>query len=299
MLILNNVETTDDYSADVTLESLFGGRLVYLVANASVVARFRPIPDLVVGAGSKVAEYGPEQVLTPQSSFIDKISGVKFRSAVSGTPGRVVATLSEPGDILPASGTPFTGTLAASGGVGVTGVIDRDTALIDVAATGAETDVYSFTVPGGTLAVDGQLRAFLQGDMLYNNVAGNTCTLRLYFGPAPLGTLQLADNPSSSVLAAARQPWTWRIEISNLGSLSSQMITAELRSVQPDAAAPVAGAGAYEFRNDFILEGGLLGLAVPAAIDTAADQLLRLTAQWSAASANNSWRKRYAILEAI
>lgn len=114
MLVLDNIETTDVFANALTLESKFGGRLVYVVANQSAVARFRPLVEI---GGSDTAAYGPEVLLTPQSSFIDKISGVQFRSAVAGSPARIVAQLSEPGDILPASGTPFTGTLAASGDV--------------------------------------------------------------------------------------------------------------------------------------------------------------------------------------
>lgn len=114
MLVIDNQETADDYAATLTLESKFGGRLVYLVANQSAVARFRPLVEV---GGSDTAEYGPEILLTPQSSFIDRISAAKFRSAVVGQPARVIAQLSEPGDILPASGTPFTGVIQASGQV--------------------------------------------------------------------------------------------------------------------------------------------------------------------------------------
>ncbi len=119
MLTINNEATANDYTQALTLESRLpasikeGGRLVYVVANASVVARFRPLLD----ASSGQAEYGPELLLTPQASFIDRISAAKFKSAVPGSPGRVVAQLTEPGDILPASGTPFTQVLSGSGAV--------------------------------------------------------------------------------------------------------------------------------------------------------------------------------------
>jgi len=114
VLIISNKETGDDYSASLTMESELGGRLVYLIANQSVIASFRPLLEL---GGSQAASYGPEQLLTPQSGVIDKISGAKFRSAITGTPGRIIAQLSEPGDVLPAAGTPFTQSLAASGSV--------------------------------------------------------------------------------------------------------------------------------------------------------------------------------------
>lgn len=114
MLTIANKPTADDYTAELTMESELGGRLVYLVANQSVAARFRP---LVEHGGSGAAEYGPEQLLTPQSGVIDKISAAKFRSAVAGSPARIIAQLTEPGDILPAAGTPFTQSLSATGSV--------------------------------------------------------------------------------------------------------------------------------------------------------------------------------------
>lgn len=119
MLTINNEATLDDYAALLTLESKYGGRLVYVVANNSAVVRFRPLVEL---GGSEGAAYGAEQVLTPSASFVEKVSGVQFRSAVAGNPARVIATLSEPGDVLPASGTPFTQTLAASGAASTTGI---------------------------------------------------------------------------------------------------------------------------------------------------------------------------------
>lgn len=294
MLVINNEATTDDYSDALTLESPYGGRLVYLVANASAVVQMRRIPD---DPHALVHDYGPEQIFTPQSSFVDRISAARFRSAVAGSPARIIASLSEPGDVLPASGTPFTGVLAASGGVGTTGVINKDTALIDVAASAAETDLYNFSVPAGALTSDGQLRLMIQGDFLYNNVVGNTVTIRIYLG----GTLLTAYAMSGGVLAAVRRAWELRPTISALGATNSQMMTAIMNTVPPDlggGAAPLAGIGGWDWRNNTPTLS-TMGLGVPATLDMTAAQILRVTAQWSAASANNSWRKRYAILEAI
>lgn len=135
MLTITNVETQDDFVPALTLESPFGGRLVYLVANQSAVAQFKPIPETPY---ARLADWQPADgvLLTPQSSFIDKIAGVRFRSGTAGTPARIVAQLSEPGDILPASGTPFSGTLAASGQVGTATFIPRYTVAEFKALTG-------------------------------------------------------------------------------------------------------------------------------------------------------------------
>lgn len=116
MLVIDNAETQDDYVQALTLESPYGGRLVYVVANQSARVQYKPVPD---DPHAALADWQPPDgmLLTPQSSFIDKISGVRFKTAVAGSPARILAQLSEPGDILPASGTPFTGTLASSGAV--------------------------------------------------------------------------------------------------------------------------------------------------------------------------------------
>ncbi|MGH7348051.1 MAG: hypothetical protein ACREK4_24310, partial [Candidatus Rokuibacteriota bacterium] len=122
------------------------------------------------------------QVLTPQSSFIDKISGVQFRSAVAGTPARVVATLSEPGDILPASGTPFTGTLAASGGfsevaVGEEVAYQEFTANVAVGVAPGTTVVNapSFDADG----VSFYLVEFF-APLITPNIASSQCNIRLF-----------------------------------------------------------------------------------------------------------------------
>lgn len=121
MLIIDNQETQNDYAPALTLESPYGGRLVYVVANQSARVQYKPVPDTPHAA---IADWQPPEglLLTPQSSFIDKIAGVRFKTEVAGSPARIVAQLSEPGDILPASGTPFTGALAAGGAVAGAGL---------------------------------------------------------------------------------------------------------------------------------------------------------------------------------
>lgn len=144
MLVIDNLETQTAYVRELTLESNFGGRLVYVVANQSAIARYRPLGDQAGSAEG--AAYGSEILLTPQSSFIDKISGVQFRSAIAGSPARIIAQLSEPGDILPASGTPFTSVLSAAGGVaGVT------TALFDSVLSAAAASFDATGIPSTSI----------------------------------------------------------------------------------------------------------------------------------------------------
>lgn len=143
MLLLSNVAVQDSFSDALTMESDFGGRLVYLVANNSVIARFRP---LLERGGTGTAEYGGDTLLTPQSGTIDRISGVKFRNAEAGKTARIIAILSEPGDILPAAGTPFSAVLTAAGGAA--GLVGVNVGTIAMWGGGAD--------PPGWLICDGR-----------------------------------------------------------------------------------------------------------------------------------------------
>lgn len=133
MLVIANVATQDAYVDALTLISQRGGgRLAFVVANAAVLMQLQPLYDKASGA----AEFGPEFLLTPSNGMFDNISGVRFRSAVAGTPAQVIAQLYEENDPLPQGATPFTFAVSQSGQTG--GV-----------QTGGLLNVQYFTTPGG------------------------------------------------------------------------------------------------------------------------------------------------------
>jgi hypothetical protein len=111
--ILANVQTADQYTAAASLEDDSADTITFVIGNASVLARFRVPPK----RGGARNAYGPEVLLTPQTNSIKNVNGVQFRSAVAGTPARVVAQLTGPDDPQLAGGNPFTGTLTSSGQV--------------------------------------------------------------------------------------------------------------------------------------------------------------------------------------
>ncbi len=281
MLVLDNLETTDAYSRALTLESKFGGRLVYVVANASARARFRP---LVEHGGSDTAEYGPETLLSPQSSFIDRISAVQFRSAVAGVPARVIAQLSEPGDILPASGTPFTQTLTASGGVGAgVGVYDKSsTIVIAGAGSAAERDIYNKTIAAGDLLATSVLELLLEGDYL-KNLGTDTFTFRAYLGATKVldtGAIQFGN------VVGAQGVWVLRGGVILVGALNSQEMWLDLGGSRSDVAAPTTGQGILGSTS---IQGMIRNVA---GVDMSSAQALRITVQCSSANANHFWRRR-------
>jgi hypothetical protein len=135
---INNLPSADTYTEALRmLSQRGGGRLVYVVANASVLMQLRPLYDR---ASAAAQFHGSELLVTPSSGIIDGVSGVQFKSAVLGSPARVIAQLYEPGDPLPSSGTPFTQTLQASGNVAsLAGELDyQELAPGDVTISAAE-----------------------------------------------------------------------------------------------------------------------------------------------------------------
>ena len=84
----------------------------FLIANASVYVQLAP---LTPGAE---ADWGPELLFAPMTGQFTNAGGIRFRSAIAGTPAQVIAQLIQPADAQPAAGTPYTQTLLPSGAVG-------------------------------------------------------------------------------------------------------------------------------------------------------------------------------------
>jgi hypothetical protein len=188
------------------------------------------------------------------------------------------------GDVLQTSG----GIPAwASGAV----VLNRATASVDINTSVAETDFYNFSVPGNTIGATKMLRLTIFGDYLHNNVAGDTANIRLYFG----GTKHYDFSHNfAGVIAATRQPWFATICIANLNATNSQAIFGSFINADANNAAPTTGIGVLNAGR-----GGQIGITTLGVIDTTAAAVVRLSAQWSASSVNNSFRSRYAVLELV
>jgi len=169
---------------------------------------------------------------------------------------------------------------------------DRAVATIDVLSTAAETAIYSKLVAAADMGTDRALRLLLSGDYLHNNVAGDTVTVRVKFGgttfwAALLGSIGGTGDPD-------RHPWRLALDIANLGAANSQSISGQLSLALTTDANPTTGIGGASAQ--FEIPFGASGLGT---IDTASAQTLEVTIQWSAASSNNSWRRRSGILELV
>lgn len=172
-------------------------------------------------------------------------------------------------------------------------VYDRSTAGVDVNTSTTETSLYTKSITGGDMSTNRMLRLSMFGDVLHNNVAGDTVTWKFKFG----GTTFFADTSSvSAATGAARQPWRADIRVANLGAANSQMIEGIWNYVVPGTAAPTTGIGDIQTGTTAAGEGAISTLGT---IDTTTAQTLDITIQWSASSANNSFRLRYAVLELV
>jgi hypothetical protein len=188
------------------------------------------------------------------------------------------------------------GTFAAPGASGVS-VYDRVTAGVDVNTSVAETSIYTKSILANDMSTNKMLRLVAMGDYLHNNVAGDTLTIRVKFG----GTTFYAGAMSFDAVAdVKRQPWMIDLRVANLGAANSQIILGSALVDRPAAAAPTTGIGSIEYSNSTVATAPwVFGISTLGTIDTTANQTLDVTVQWSASSANNSWRQRYALLELV
>lgn len=167
------------------------------------------------------------------------------------------------------------------------------TSTVDVTNSAAETSLYSATITGNDIGSSGFLTVTLMGDYLYNNSAADTLRLRFKFGGSTHMDDAFSLDSSGFYLANLRRPWKIVYTIWNAAATNSQWMFAELNYgslVVGGAGAPanpVAGIGQLKTGNS-----SMLGISSAAAVDTTAAQTVEITAQWSSASANDSFRKR-------
>ncbi len=175
---------------------------------------------------------------------------------------------------------------------GIPLIYDRATGTVDVQTSAVETSIYTKSIAGNDMGTTRSLRLTLMGDYLHNNVAGDTITARVKFGgttfwDASLGAL-------GGTASAIRHPWRFVVTIANLAATNSQEISGQVSLALTTDVAPTTGIGGASGQFEIPFASNGLG-----AIDTTALQTLAVTVQWSASSANNSWRQRYGVLELL
>lgn len=210
--------------------------------------------------------------LTADGALISRNGGVPVAIA-PGAPGQYL----QQGAVIPAWATPATRAR----------ILSAVTTPIDVVNTAAETDLFNFTVPGGTVAAGDLLRLTSSGDQLQNVGANRTYRIRLYIG----GTLAYdATTPGYQLATRGVLNWKWDIYINNpanLATVGGQLLQGS--NLNP----PTVGLGGLT------TAGVLLSFLGTSTKDWGSNQAIRWTVQWSAGATTTSWRMNAAALEHI
>lgn len=155
-----------------------------------------------------------------------------------------------------------------------------NTADRDVTNTTSELSIWSTTAGGVTIGANkmgtnGYVRMQLFGDWLNNNNAANTITIRAKFGGATVITpISAAIIP---VISANRFGFHIDYYVFNRGATNAQTHYCEVRQ---------------HFGDDERMLRAEPPMA-ETAVDTTSAQVIDITAQWSAASANLSYKKKW------
>lgn len=158
MLVLKNIQTSDDYTQANELADQDADLLDIVVANAAILVSLRPYdPDR-----QNVRKYGDEFFLAPGAKLYDGVAGVKVRSAVPGQPAQVSAVLFLPDDPRPSSAADVSYLLGADGSVTpVGGAINSLNATlaanVAIPAANVYVDALALALPKGTWFVVAQI----------------------------------------------------------------------------------------------------------------------------------------------
>lgn len=167
--------------------------------------------------------------------------------------------------------------------------LDLTTGDNDVASTAAETTLYTVTVLGNSMGTNGSVEMYLEGDFLYNNNTADTVSIRVKWGGV---TTVGSTFTAQSALSATRQSWALLVRLANRGATNAQSLSAALSGGKTVTGTNLAGLGIFGRNAGTDSLAGMMQNT--AAIDTTVNQTLAVTVQWSASSANNSWRRRWA-----
>jgi hypothetical protein len=160
------------------------------------------------------------------------------------------------------------------------GALNVSTTTVSVTNTTAETTLYSFSVPGGTLSTAGMLRLTLLGQIT-SSAAPPSTTVRYKYGTG------IAATAAQTTIASTTNGNVYiQYELAGTGATNSQMLEAEGRLVNPANGAQ-AGTNTWVNAN------------TTGAIDSTVAQTLVVTVQFGALDAGTTLTIRYAILERV
>jgi hypothetical protein len=167
----------------------------------------------------------------------------------------------------------------ASGGNGGFKVVDRAYAQTEVSSTTTESTVYSYTIPGGLLTANAQLRLWLGGSVI-KNLAGGYFTVRVKLGSTTVAETQVTAGNNS----AGTREGGFYVLLSNTGTTSSQKTYFE---------------GSFsDSNNNSAYEMSVNGYGT-SSVDMTQNQTLTVTVQPSAISTGLVWTKEIVTAELV
>lgn len=177
------------------------------------------------------------------------------------------------------------GVVTSSGALGSHAALAHMTADAGPDNTTAETNLFSFSIPGGTLGTTGVLRLTLWGDAAASSMTDTT--FRAKYGAS---TLQ-QSNYQHQATSGNRRKWKMVIELAADGATNAQRLAAEQLTATAHATEH------WTFYNTATESPRIGNIAI--AENSTIDRTLSVTAAFAFASAGTDWKCRRALLERI
>ena len=160
---------------------------------------------------------------------------------------------------------------------------------VDVVNTALETSIYSKSVAGNTIGIDGALRITVEGDLLNNTGASATLEVKVKFGGTTVldtGAISYGDGSTNRI------PLTLQVLIGNLGTTNAQRVRGLMQAY--GTASGITN-GTMLLTSVYTLIGQYTGLA----LDTTVAQTLQVTVTLGSANANLEFRSFQVYVEQI
>lgn len=227
------------------------------------------------------------------------VGTLALNGAVSGSAGIKAASTGTPTTlVLPSANASANQTLLNDGSgnlswtSGLT-IFDRSVGnpAVDVVNTGAETSIYSKSIPGNTLGSDGALRVTFAGDSIDSSGSDSTIQFKVKFG----GTTVLDSTAIPIQNNANHKTNRGSVLIANLGATNSQQVSGTL--LQGGVSTPAGGTATNGLMGTLV--NSAVGEYAGLAIDTTTAQTLQITVTLGTANAALEYRSYQVYVELL
>lgn len=241
---------------------------------------------LRVNAGATALEFatasGSGDVVGPASATDNAIA--RFDSTTGKLLQNSAATVADTtGDVTAGK---FNGVTITGSGSVVQTLYKTNT--VTIGNTTTETNIFSTTIPGGSLSTGNVIRFAIRGDILQNSGASRTFTIKVTYG----GTTLYNGTSSALSVTTDRRPYVFEGTIAAAGATNSQTFTGCI--LVGSATAPTTGLGAIT--TTLPLMGAIGGSS---SVDSTSAQTLAVTVTLSAASASYEFLNKSIVVELL